>query len=582
MINIPASAIVRRGTSALVMLLLAAELLPSEAQAIDAPTYWSSGYPLATGSSLMGPPVLVRGPDGDVTVLWNDGNVTAKRWSATGGWDAPARVGAATRPYGWLAAGADHNGNITAAWFGTENGSAILFSAQLVDRGSWSEPVRLVEPTTGWVGAPRLTVGPDGHAWVVWKESDSGWWPGCECLRAVSFAPGLGWSSPEVLSDARSAVSAEPTIAALPGSRALVAWLEGDENGSRVRTVLGDADGRWVNVTDAWNTGPGAMLNPVLHSRGALGALLVWHEFAGPRWGLRARLISPSLDWSAPVNISAGNVEGRFAVAFSTDDEGTTFASWGEQEGPVPSMKVRSLRATGEWDAPTTLTSGREVYTIEAAVAAGQGPAVAMWVESDGTTWAYYWSLRERNETWAAPVRGWSCPYGCGYFTRSYLSLAATPGGALAVWVQEDYGGNRTLTFATLAYRDTTPPALSLDQPERSDSEGPTFLVSGRTEPGASVVVAGVVAAVDANGSFGVSVALQRGVQRVVVTATDPAGNVATQSLDVNYGGMETTLTDLSPTIAAASLAAFLSMAIMYRRKVRSLDPPKEGRHRHT
>jgi len=109
-----------------------------------------------------------------------------------------------------------------------------------------------------------------------------------------------------------------------------------------------------------------------------------------------------------------------------------------------------------------------------------------------------------------------------------------------------------------------------------------SFLVSGRTEPGASVVVAGVVAAVDANGSFGVSVALQRGVQRVVVTATDPAGNVATQSLDVNYGGMETTLTDLSPTIAAASLAAFLSMAIMYRRKVRSLDPPKEGRHRHT
>jgi hypothetical protein len=73
---------------------------------------------------------------------------------------------------------------------------------------------------------------------------------------------------------------------------------------------------------------------------------------------------------------------------------------------------------------------------------------------------------------------------------------------------------------------DSEPPVLEIQQIQ---SYGPIFIVNGRTEPGAAVLVNGESVTVEADGSFTKTIQLtQAGWGFLEVTATDTAGNPAT------------------------------------------------------
>jgi hypothetical protein len=93
-----------------------------------------------------------------------------------------------------------------------------------------------------------------------------------------------------------------------------------------------------------------------------------------------------------------------------------------------------------------------------------------------------------------------------------------------------------TTTVVTIP-QDTTPPPLSLDG---SLYDGIAvgvdhLLVSGLTEPGALVTIAGVESFADANGVWGRDIALQLGGNFIEVTAADEAGNASGFAFIINY-----------------------------------------------
>jgi hypothetical protein len=70
---------------------------------------------------------------------------------------------------------------------------------------------------------------------------------------------------------------------------------------------------------------------------------------------------------------------------------------------------------------------------------------------------------------------------------------------------------------------DSTPPLLSLDQVQ---SYGSIFIISGRTEPGASVTLNGELVTVEADGTFTRTVQFtEEGWTTIVIRARDPRGN---------------------------------------------------------
>ena len=61
------------------------------------------------------------------------------------------------------------------------------------------------------------------------------------------------------------------------------------------------------------------------------------------------------------------------------------------------------------------------------------------------------------------------------------------------------------------------------------------MLVSGLTDPGAHMVIAGVEATADANGAWGRDIPLQLGPNVIEVTATDEAGNATGFAITIVY-----------------------------------------------
>ena len=97
---------------------------------------------------------------------------------------------------------------------------------------------------------------------------------------------------------------------------------------------------------------------------------------------------------------------------------------------------------------------------------------------------------------------------------------------------------------ATTAAADTTPPAIVVTSPD--DGETVTDSVvgfAGTSEPGASVVSGPFAATVDSDGDWTIKLVVSIGYNSTVFTATDAAGNEASQRIVIYYEPPATTTT---------------------------------------
>ena len=111
---------------------------------------------------------------------------------------------------------------------------------------------------------------------------------------------------------------------------------------------------------------------------------------------------------------------------------------------------------------------------------------------------------------------------------------------------------------------DTKPPVLTITEPKiYSTVMTQQITVSGKTEAGATVTVAGSPVSVGADGSFSVKYMFTKeGLNVIDITATDPAGNAAKTSIPVTYvartvirlqvGNKTAMVNDASKTLQAA------------------------------
>jgi hypothetical protein len=150
-------------------------------------------------------------------------------------------------------------------------------------------------------------------------------------------------------------------------------------------------------------------------------------------------------------------------------------------------------------------------------------------------------------EVWGATFgfeSGWGVPVRIGpelLYSASMWNVAVDDeGSGIAIMQQSSGIVTSGVVYDLWASRfmaaDTSPPGVSISSPiEGATVEQPTVSVSGMTEPGATLVVNGVVVAVNEDGTFSVEISLVEGETQIVATATDPAGNSASDSVTVTF-----------------------------------------------
>jgi hypothetical protein len=122
--------------------------------------------------------------------------------------------------------------------------------------------------------------------------------------------------------------------------------------------------------------------------------------------------------------------------------------------------------------------------------------------------------------------------------------------------------GERSAVSRFTVTPDNTPPFLTIDKPgdgvilREASAE-----VSGESEPGASVTVAGRPIAVSATGAFTTSIVPSEGENDVVVVAKDPAGNITTRDRRFSYMPDTQSVVTFDPALRTIAPLHFLTNA---------------------
>lgn len=455
---------------------------------------------------------------------------------------------------------------------------------------------RLNTPGAGWgvvqllgsglEGAPyfpQLAVAADDNALVVWTASNGS----TESIFVVDYAPADGWSDSTEIDGELNFSCIQPAVAVDVRGTTTVAFRCFDGSYWSAFAVQRPLGGAW-GASDALELATDDVSYIAL-SVGADIAVVTWNQYDSGNENVFASICEPSSCWSPAAALRNGSSWAYYAVS-AVDPAGTVHFAWEEYDGGIarifyrtyneglgltPSAQMEGVQdwdcyspamaidpqgvvtiafqcyiltdvimaarlVPGDsWSAPVilfndTLLGGQEVRLV----ADESGAVVAVWQSSwyDYINWvSWYGAWAARYDTIAGWSQAWSLDTRDSRDNELALGVAAGGGDAWAVWYLFD-GSNSHIVGAHFTVPDHAAPSLTLSAPlNGTTTTVPTVRITGTTEPKASVSANGVAAVVASNGAFSFLLALAPGNNHVDVTATDPAGNSATLSLNVTF-----------------------------------------------
>lgn len=171
---------------------------------------------------------------------------------------------------------------------------------------------------------------------------------------------------------------------------------------------------------------------------------------------------------------------------------------------------------------------------------------------------------------------------------ETWTSVLLAPGENELVLYATDALGNRGQNVTLRVVRDVEPPPLEvLEILGGRRVETHTYMVQGRTEPGARLVVGGIETVAGATGNFSVEVGLKEGKNQILVVASDRFGNEARRAIWVTHtdASPRTPVGDGAvPTAAVgtvAGLLVLLALLVVLRRSAMRTKDKEQAEAEH-
>lgn len=526
-------------------------------------------------------------PNGNAIVLVRVYNgvkygVDAIYYSVTTGWGSPVRISddtlSPTDVYDnyWLRIAMDAHGDGLAVWEGwngtRENVYADWFSGTT---HTWGGPAMVPSP----VSVSSAVVGLDGNgdAVVAWQAWDGSTYS----VYASEYTQASGWSAGALIEHNAMWADSPYAVAMNNNGDAALSWRywNGTHWNAAVNTYTPGSG--WGTETILSN-GPGNGYPAIPSLDGAGDAMLAYQLWDGSQWDVYAATRPAGALWMAPVKLNAGTGD-AVQITTALDYHGNGYAAWTQYNGYGYDILSRRYIAGQGWlpvnvvssPAPATpaTDTGSPILGVD-----GHGDAILGWNQWQNSALVpyaaeYIVGSGSPNLHVAAPadgtltrtkavtVSGTTDPGATVTIDGASVSVAANGSfsasytladGSHTFDVVATDAAGLTATVTRTVTVDTTPPAISITAPSAGLlTRNPVVQVTGTTEPGATVIVDGVEAAVSASGQFSVAIALREGTNTVTAAAMDAAGNTAQTSVTVDLDTTAPAIAITSPTAGA-------------------------------
>jgi hypothetical protein len=526
------------GAAALLFLVVGLPLLAPMAEAAP-PSGWQVARLIETdGGSTFDPQVAVDGSGNAVAVWVQIGyprwDIYANRYAAGSGWGNANLIETddAGNAYGPQVA-VDASGNAVAVWFQAEEDFSLPFPylrdniwANRYVAGSGWGTATLIETDAGFALDPQVAVDGKGNAVAVWSQSDGTRFS----IWANRYVAESGWGTATLIETDEAGDAWAPQVAVDGGGNALAVWHQSDGTRNNIWANRYAADSGWERATLIETDDAGDAQHPQVAVDRSGNAVAVWYQSNGTLNNTWANRYAAGSGWERATLIETDNAGDAQDPQVAVDGSGNALAVWYQSDGTRNNIWANRYAAGSGWERATLIETDDAGDAQNPQVAIdGSGEAVAVWYQSDGTL----------NNTWAnryAAESGWKTATlietdNAGDAWAPQVAVDSS-GNAVAVWYQDD--GTRSNIWANRF--DDKPPSIVLATPsERTVTNRSSVWVAGTVEVGARVSVSGVDVVVGANGTFGLLVALQPGVNRVVATAWDASDNTANATLNVTF-----------------------------------------------
>lgn len=349
---------------------------------------WSlaSTIPVSGDSQVSSPRVAVDA-DGDAVAVWSARDagsmqvVRISHRSAGGAWSIAGTLsaGPAKGDADSYAVALDDQGQATAAWIETVDGTFVVRAARGPFDGDWSTAERTTLSdgvAEEHADALQLAGAPGGRVIAAWIQRASG----TAKLKSRRVVTGSWTSTPDTLDTA--SILAAPRIAANDHGDATAVWTTTSGGIQTVRSSRRTAIGAWVPASDL---APGRDPELAVDSHGT--ATAVWTSGAsGSEVIWTSNRPGGSNSWSGPqilaTSSSAGNVGSPRVAA---DRQRNVTAIWARHLAPNYTAQISRRTVDGDWATPVDLPLGP--LNINALPTGGldpQGHATLLWSGSPG------------------------------------------------------------------------------------------------------------------------------------------------------------------------------------------------------
>ena len=358
--------------------------------------YWRTAALIESGNNgdAFHPKIAFDGA-GNAIAVWSqdDGsnyNIYANRYTAsTGTWGTEELIessSVANTVSPQIAV--DGNGNAIVVWQQSDGiDESIYANRYTASTDSWGTAELIESGNNGQAVQSQIAFDSAGDAIAVWSQSDGG----LSNIYINRYTAGAGWGTAELIATGDADNATRPQIAIGSNGNAIVVWSELSALGAKVSIYAS----RYTASTDSWgteelleNSDDGHASDPqIAIDDDGNGVAVWWQPDSANLRHIYSNRYTPGAGWGTEERIESSDDGHSNYPQIAIDGEGNVIAVWRQDDNINDGLLYanRYTANTGSWGTEALIGNGNgSVFQPQIAID-GEGNAIAVWHQFDGT-----------------------------------------------------------------------------------------------------------------------------------------------------------------------------------------------------